>query len=329
MKKLLYLLVTCSLLLLITPVQSTKAASGQQIVDLAKKYVGVPYKFGGTSPAGFDCSGFLKYVYGKFNINLPRTSSEQYKVGTKVSKSELEPGDIVLFSNTYKPGISHAGIYIGDNKFISAENKGIAISSLNNSYWGPKFTAGKRLDSVSSNKQFSDLATSHPAYDAVIELSSNNVINGFTDNTFKPEKPVTRGQAAAILNRVLEYTPSKNASFKDISPNQSFYKDILAMQSAGIIQGYPDGTFKSNQYMDRAQMAVIIERAFNFNHGYSIAKASKIYDDVVPNHWAGAAIASMHTIDKTTLFQTSSFRASDEATRAEFSAAIYSAYPGK
>ncbi|PNB66271.1 hypothetical protein C1X30_35640, partial [Pseudomonas sp. FW305-BF6] len=73
-------------------------------------------------------------------ISLPRSSSDQYGVGKTVSKDDLEPGDLVFFSNTYKSGVSHAGIYIGNNKFISASSsKGIKIDSLSGGYWGPKY----------------------------------------------------------------------------------------------------------------------------------------------------------------------------------------------
>ncbi|MBW3114352.1 C40 family peptidase [Bacillus sp. MCCB 382] len=328
MRKVIQVIFTLTLLLLLTPAFSTKAATGNEVVNLAKEHIGTPYKFGGTTPAGFDCSGFLYYVYGQLGIKLPRTSSEQYQVGQKVSKANLQPGDLVLFSNTYKPGISHAGIYVGDNQFISAENAGIKISSLDNPYWGPKFTAGKRLDSVSQTKDFSDLTKSNPAYAAVMELSGKNIINGFDDQTFKPAKPVTRGQAAAIINRVLHVPTSSKAAYSDVSPNQSFYKDIVAMQESGIIQGYPDGTYRSNEYLSRAQMAVIVQRAFGGNAS-GVVKASSIYDDVASNHWAGNAISTLHQKDRTTLFQTNSFRVNDKATRAEFSAAIYNTYPSK
>jgi len=115
------------------------------IIATAKKYIGVPYVWGGSTPSGFDCSGFVQYVFGAHGISLPRTSKEQYGVGTKVSKANLKPGDLVFF-NTEGSGVSHLGIYIGSNQFIHAStSKGVIITSLSNTYWAPKYYGAKRI----------------------------------------------------------------------------------------------------------------------------------------------------------------------------------------
>lgn len=111
-------------------------------VETSKKYIGVPYVSGGVSPSGFDCSGFVKYVYNKHGQVLPRSSSAMFKVGTKVT--DLHPGDLVFF-NTSGSGVSHVGIYIGNSKFISATSKGVKIDGLYDSYWGPKYLGAKRV----------------------------------------------------------------------------------------------------------------------------------------------------------------------------------------
>lgn len=85
------------------PAANSKASA---IISTAKKYIGVPYVWGGTTPSGFDCSGFIQYVFAKHGINLPRTSAEQYNVGSSVSKANLKAGDLVFFT-TYKAGPSH------------------------------------------------------------------------------------------------------------------------------------------------------------------------------------------------------------------------------
>ncbi len=104
------------------------SATGNQIVSKAQQYLGVPYKWGGASPSGFDCSGFVYYVLNSLGIKASRTLKTMYTQGTEVSKSELQPGDIVFFKNTYKTGISHVGIYVGNGQFIHAPSSGKVVS---------------------------------------------------------------------------------------------------------------------------------------------------------------------------------------------------------
>lgn len=116
-----------------------------QIIQTAKRYLGVPYVWGGASPSGFDCSGFTQYVFSQYGINLPRTADIQFNVGIPVQYAQLQPGDMVYFS-TYAPGPSHVGIYIGEGKFINAtSSRGIAIDRMNSSYWGPRYIGAKRI----------------------------------------------------------------------------------------------------------------------------------------------------------------------------------------
>ena len=107
---------------------STSKVTGSQIVSKAKQYLGVPYKYGGTTPSGFDCSGFVYYVYRSLGINISRTQATMYAQGKAIQKSELQPGDLVFFQNTYKAGISHVGIYVGGGQFIHAPSSGKVVS---------------------------------------------------------------------------------------------------------------------------------------------------------------------------------------------------------
>lgn len=117
----------------------------KEVLTYANTFTGVPYKFGGTTPAGFDCSGYIRYVFQKIGYDLPRQADEQYTVGKKVEKSNLQPGDLVFFE-TYEPGISHSGIYIGDGQFISAtSSSGVAVADIDDSYWGPRYVGAKRV----------------------------------------------------------------------------------------------------------------------------------------------------------------------------------------
>ncbi|WP_342566308.1 C40 family peptidase [Paenibacillus sp. FSL R7-0345] len=114
------------------------------------KTIGVSYKTGGTSTAGFDCSGFTKYVFKSIGLTLPRTSKAQYSVGTAVSKSNLRAGDLVFF-NTLGSGVSHVGIYVGQGKFAqSSSSKGVIISSLSQAYWANRYVGAKRVMSTTA-----------------------------------------------------------------------------------------------------------------------------------------------------------------------------------
>lgn len=114
------------------------------------KTLGTSYKTGGTSTAGFDCSGFTSYVFKSIGLTLPRTSQAQYSVGTAVSKSNLRSGDLVFF-NTSGRGVSHVGIYVGNGKFAqSSSSQGVIISSLSQAYWANRYVGAKRVMSTTA-----------------------------------------------------------------------------------------------------------------------------------------------------------------------------------
>jgi peptidoglycan DL-endopeptidase LytE len=126
-----------------TPVMATYGSTSKvnSLIAESKKYIGVPYVWAGSTPAGFDCSGYLNYVYSKVGISIPRTVSSIWDATKAVSTPRA--GDLVFFE-TYKPGPSHAGIYLGDGKFIHAgSSRGVEISDMNNSYWKPRYLGAK------------------------------------------------------------------------------------------------------------------------------------------------------------------------------------------
>ena len=330
MKKCLCILLAATILFSISMPHKSKASTytGQDIVTIAKKYLGVPYLYGGTTTSGFDCSGFTSYVYKEAGITIKRTAKEQYKEGTAVKQADLQPGDLVFFSGTSSSssGISHVGIYTGDNSFISSTtSKGVSIASMNNTYWKPKYTGAKRIinsNSGSVSGKFTDVSYGHFAFSAIESLSSLEVIKGYSDNTFRPDQYVTRGQAAAMINRALKYTPSTKTTFIDVASTYAFANDIAAMKELGIINGYSDGTYRPNETLTRTQMAVIIANAFNLK---APASSTAAYNDVSTSYWAYDAIAAIKAFDLTGGFQTSAYNGNGIATRCYFAAAVYSA----
>jgi len=127
-------------------IRNSVAFTSNPILEYASNFLGVPYVWGGTSPVGFDCSGFTQYVFSHFGVTLPRVSQEQQNVGVLISRENLQPGDLVFFGTP----AHHVGIYIGNGKMIDAPHTGdvIRIQSLNSD-----FTYGRRvtLKKIESN----------------------------------------------------------------------------------------------------------------------------------------------------------------------------------
>ena len=126
---------------------TTTSASSNSVVQVAESYAGSKYVSGGSSPSGFDCSGFTQYVYGKCGITLSRTSYTQATQGTAVNKSELQPGDLLLFHYYGSSSIGHVGIYVGNGKFIHAanSNRGVVYDSIESGYYADNYAGARRL----------------------------------------------------------------------------------------------------------------------------------------------------------------------------------------
>lgn len=121
--------------------------TGSDILAEAQKYLGTPYAYGGATPSGFDCSGYVYYVLKQVGLSPYRTPASQFNQGTAVSKEMLQPGDIVFFAGTAASGISHVGIYAGNGQFIHAPNSRstVSYSDLSSGYWGNHYYGARRM----------------------------------------------------------------------------------------------------------------------------------------------------------------------------------------
>lgn len=124
--------------------QAQSSNKGQEVVNYAMQFKGSRYVYGGTSPKGFDCSGFTQYVYKHFGVTINRTAAAQTGNGKSVSRSNLQPGDLIMFG---KSGINHVGIYIGGGKIVHAANpsRGVTIDTINSGYYNNNYVCARRI----------------------------------------------------------------------------------------------------------------------------------------------------------------------------------------
>jgi hypothetical protein len=308
------------------------AGEREDLVATAKKYIGIKYAWGGTSPStGFDCSGFTSYVFKQYDVTLPRMTADQFNGGTAVKKADLEQGDLVFFT-TYKAGASHAGIYVGSGNFIHASSsKGITISSINDPYyWGSRYLGARRYLSeekvvqlaVLPQGQYHDVSTKYWAYTPITNLSKKGVMSGYEYSQFKPEKSVTRAEAAKMVANALGLKSSSTTSkFKDVSTSFWGVNAINAVKEAGIITGYPDGTFKPNQEMTRDEIAELITKTFVLTD----KGTENSFPDVKEGYWAYDSIQLLSENNIASGFDDNTFKPQNDTSRAEFSTFLYRA----
>ncbi|QKS70368.1 C40 family peptidase [Paenalkalicoccus suaedae] len=170
-----------------------------QVISAGNSQLGTPYRWGGTTTSGFDCSGFTRYAFGQAGISLPRTAAQQYQVGTPVSRSNLQRGDMVFFNTG--SGISHVGIYVGGNQFIhSASSRGVSIASMSNTYWSPRYVGAKRV----IQEEVQVAAASYEEVDVAINGSS-----------------LSTDQSAVLTNNGSTLVPMR-AIFEELGANVDF-----------------------------------------------------------------------------------------------------------
>ena len=128
------------------PLPSRRAPTGYGVTDTALALRGTPYRNGGTTPAGFDCSGLVHYVFAQHGIEVPRLAADQFRAGAPVDRNKIEPGDLVFFS-TVAPGASHVGLSIGGDQFVHApsSNGWVRVERMNSRYWTQRFVGARRI----------------------------------------------------------------------------------------------------------------------------------------------------------------------------------------
>ena len=125
-----------------------EAPKPRNIVEKALSWLGIKYRFAGNDEKrGVDCAGLVKRVFGDSGVRLPRTAAEQFRHGLEVALDELQPGDLVFFRDTYKRGISHVGIYIGERRFVHAAStrRSVVVDKLDTPYYLTRFAGGRRI----------------------------------------------------------------------------------------------------------------------------------------------------------------------------------------
>jgi cell wall-associated NlpC family hydrolase len=131
------------------PFAATAATRASELVGNALGLLGIHYRFGGNTPtSGFDCSGMVRYVFqNAIGLNLPRRAEEISRVGVKVARDDLKPGDLVFYK-TLRRAFSHVGIYLGNNRFIHAPSAGgrVRVDDMSTSYWATRFNGARRVD---------------------------------------------------------------------------------------------------------------------------------------------------------------------------------------
>lgn len=129
------------------PAAAASSALGEQLVALAKQYLGTPYVLGGNGPSSFDCSGFTKYIYAQFGYSLNRTATDQLQNGVSISRDELQPGDLVFFRYRTSKPVSHVGIYIGGGEFIHASTNRyvVQIDQMNSGHYDNVYVYARRI----------------------------------------------------------------------------------------------------------------------------------------------------------------------------------------
>lgn len=312
----------CLLFLLLGGTKSVLAATVNydQLLPIAKKYIGVPYKTAGNDEFGFDCSGFIHKVFSEMNMNISRTTAQQSKEGVAVDKKDLRIGDLVFF-NTNGKGVSHSGIYIGNNEFIHASSsKGVMISNLDDPYyWKTKYIGARRvLDYSLAIGEFHDVNQQHWAYQNVNKLATNDITIGYSMSYFKPEDRISRADVATMIAEAFHLKANdRSSTFPDVPSTHWAIGVVNAVYKEGIFKGNDNSEFRPNDSLTRGQMAAILTRTFKLES----SSTKKNFTDVPATHWAYDDIERLAASGITTGYEEDhTFKPNNYVTRSQFAA---------
>ncbi|WP_434779754.1 C40 family peptidase [Neisseria sp. Ec49-e6-T10] len=196
-------------------IETNKKQAGDVIMN-AMGLLGVPYVFGGSTPKGLDCSGFIQYVFKQsVKVTLPRTAAQMAKTGQSIERSELKPGDLVFF-NTRGFANSHVGLYIGNNKFMHAPRTGktVEVALMTNKYWNARYNGARRVDSSSGKAASFVTAESKP-----LNTSTNTQTKKATPSS-EPKK-----KTDAVKPKQPQKTDNKKSSAKKVETKNNKKKE--------------------------------------------------------------------------------------------------------
>lgn len=293
MKRFFYLIMA-SLIISSAMPAAASADTLTSLISSAKTYIGTPYRYGGTTTSGFDCSAYVQRVFKDNGISIPRATTSQYTTGTAVSKSNLETGDLVFF-NTNGKSVSHVGIYIGANNFIhTSTSRGVMISSINDPhYWGSRYIGARRVANFTPAS--SDVA-------AVVETPKAIVIPN-----------PTRAEIADTLVKELNLPVSNDTvAFNDVSKTHPQIAAITAVAEAGIFTG-SNGFFKPDGNLTRAQLAKVLVEAFGLE-----GRSEITFKDVPQDHWAKEYIEILYQNKITTGYEDGNYGVDEQVTMNQF-----------
>lgn len=259
--------------------------SEQQFEDEVKKYLGIPYRLGGTTKKGMDCSSFTRIVYNRLlGLDLPKNSTSQFRFAEmeKVDSDDLQTGDLIFFGNSKKKRVNHVGVYLSDGQFIHASSsQGITVSSLENRYWKKRFVGSRRHMALSSSQDTDQLLfESH----LEIPVGQDGTITAYTRDEFRTNSLVSQN----YLNSVDQYSSSEILGLNHTPLN--FYEigyghavaDSFAVSLSGIYEKFDNHTAWSgfdlfSQYMSYESVDSSSET--------SVRQGLKLASDFRPSSW--------------------------------------------